>query len=109
MLLPNSASLLHGVNKDNPTCLLVWLVYSLISIFVLAIAGCVLIGFASYFEAVVVPYHNATGANYAEVHAVAADATEGPVIGVAVDGGVRTERAASTSAVAVESRASAAA
>lgn len=41
------------------------------------------------FDGVVVPYHNATGANYDEVHAVAADATSGPVIGVTVAGEVR--------------------
>jgi radical SAM superfamily enzyme YgiQ (UPF0313 family) len=45
------------------------------------------------FAAAVVPYHNATGANYGEVHAVAGDTTNGPVIGVTVSGDVRTERA----------------
>jgi hypothetical protein len=37
---------------------------------------------------VVVPYHNATGANYDQVHGVAAAATAGPVIGVTVHGDV---------------------
>jgi radical SAM superfamily enzyme len=40
------------------------------------------------FAAVVVPYHNATGANYDQVHGVAAAATAGPVIGVTVHGDV---------------------
>jgi radical SAM superfamily enzyme YgiQ (UPF0313 family) len=42
------------------------------------------------FGAVVVPYHNATGANYDEVHAVAAGATTGPIVGVTVGGEVPT-------------------
>jgi hypothetical protein len=46
------------------------------------------------FAASIVPYHNATGANYDEVHAVAGDATNGPVVGVTVTADVRTERAA---------------
>ncbi len=45
------------------------------------------------FVAAVVPYNNATGANYGEVHAVAGDATNGPVLGVNVSGEIRTERA----------------
>jgi len=40
------------------------------------------------FAAVVVPYNNATGANYKQVHAVAAAVTAGPVVGVNVDGQV---------------------
>ena len=40
------------------------------------------------FTAVVVPYHNATGANYEQVHGVAAAATEGPIVGVTVRGDV---------------------
>ncbi|MFN7914071.1 MAG: radical SAM protein [Vicinamibacterales bacterium] len=40
------------------------------------------------FVAVVVPYHNATGANYDQVHAVAAAATAGPIVGVTVHGDV---------------------
>lgn len=46
------------------------------------------------FAAAVVPYHNATGANYDEVHAVAGDITNGPVVGVTVTADVRTERGA---------------
>lgn len=42
------------------------------------------------FAAVVVPYHNATGANYGQVHGVAAAATEGPIMGVTVRGDVLT-------------------
>ena len=44
------------------------------------------------FAAAVVPYHNATGANYEQVHAVAGDTTDGPVIGVTVEGDVRIQR-----------------
>ncbi len=40
------------------------------------------------FSAVVVPYHNATGANYEQVHAVAAAVTAGPIVGVTVHGDV---------------------
>ena len=40
------------------------------------------------FAGVVVPYHNATGANYEQVHGVAAAATEGPIVGVTVRGDV---------------------
>lgn len=40
------------------------------------------------FAAVVVPYHNATGANYEQVHQVASRATRGPVVGVTVNGEV---------------------
>ncbi|MFN8063576.1 MAG: radical SAM protein [Vicinamibacterales bacterium] len=40
------------------------------------------------FAAVVVPYHNATGANYDQVHAVAAAVTAGPIVGVTVNGDV---------------------
>lgn len=40
------------------------------------------------FAAVVVPYHNATGANYEQVHAVAAATTAGPIVGVTVRGDV---------------------
>ena len=43
---------------------------------------------ASEFAAVVVPYHNATGANYERVHAVAAAATAGPIVGATVHGDV---------------------
>ncbi|MFN7980620.1 MAG: radical SAM protein [Vicinamibacterales bacterium] len=38
------------------------------------------------FAAVVVPYNNATGAGYGQVHAIAAALTAGPVVGVNVDG-----------------------
>jgi radical SAM superfamily enzyme YgiQ (UPF0313 family) len=41
------------------------------------------------FEAVVVPYYNATGANYEQVHAVGSVATTGPIVGVTVEGDVR--------------------
>jgi hypothetical protein len=44
------------------------------------------------FAAAVVPYHNSTGANYVEVHAVACDTTKGPIVGITVAGDVRTER-----------------
>lgn len=44
----------------------------------------------SEFAAVVVPYHNATGANYEQVHGVAAAATEGPIVGVTVHGDVKS-------------------
>jgi radical SAM superfamily enzyme YgiQ (UPF0313 family) len=40
------------------------------------------------FAAAVVPYHNATGANYDQVHRVAAAATVGPIVGVTVNGDV---------------------
>jgi hypothetical protein len=40
------------------------------------------------FVAAVVPYHNATGANYGEVHQVAGALTGGPVLGVTVDGDI---------------------
>jgi hypothetical protein len=40
------------------------------------------------FVAAVVPYHNATGANYDEVHKVAGALTGGPVLGVTVDGDI---------------------
>jgi hypothetical protein len=56
------------------------------------------------FAAAVVPYHNATGANYEQVHAVAGDTTEGPIVGITVAGDVRTERAAMISADVVASR-----
>ena len=41
------------------------------------------------FAAVIVPYHNATGANYEQVHGVAALVTGGPILGVTVHGDVR--------------------
>jgi hypothetical protein len=40
------------------------------------------------FAAAIVPYHNATGANYGEVHRVAGALTGGPVLGVTVDGDI---------------------
>lgn len=43
---------------------------------------------ANSFAAVVVPYHNATGANYGEVHAVGGAMTSGPIVGVTVNGDV---------------------
>jgi radical SAM superfamily enzyme YgiQ (UPF0313 family) len=57
--------------------------------------------------AAVVPYSNATGATYEQVHAVAGDATDGPVVGVTVEGRVRIERAGAGSVEAVEWRTSA--
>ena len=59
------------------------------------------------FAAAVVPYNNATGATYEQVHAVAREMTEGPVVGVTVEGNVRTERPALASTDVVESRPSA--
>ena len=54
------------------------------------------------FAAAVVPYNNDTGATYEQVHAVAGETTDGPVVGVTVSGGVRIARGAQPPVEGVE-------